>query len=210
MISIFLCITLPLFVEAQADWVLKKDKDSIKIYTRNTENSSFKSVKVMCTISGTLSQLTALLLDVNAHEQWVYNTKSSYLVKQVKQNQQIYYSEIDLPWPLANREIVVIMTIVQDPVSRVLQVNIDNAENQIPVKSGTVRVPASSVKWSVTPLEGNHLSIEYYGQADPGGSVPAWAANPFTTKGPFETFKKLKQLITSPAYANASFDFIKQ
>jgi hypothetical protein len=207
---ILLCCALPLFVESQVAWVLKKDKDAIRIYTRDTENSSFKSVKVTCTIPGTLSQLTALLLDAGAHERWVYNTKTSYLVKQINQNQQIYYSEIALPWPLANREVVVFMKIVQDPVSRILQVNIDNVENQIPVKSGTVRVRASSVTWKVTPLKGNLLSVEYFGQVDPGGSVPAWIANPFTTKGPFETFKKLRQLITSPAYAKASFDFIRE
>lgn len=209
-VFILLCAAVPVYAEAQVAWVLKKDKDAIRIYTRDTENSSFKSVKVTCTIPGTLSQLTALLLDVSAHERWVYNTKTSYLVKQINENQQIYYSEIDLPWPLANREVVVFMNIAQDPVSKVLQVNIDNAENQIPVKSGTVRVPASSVTWKVTPLEGNLLSIEYFGQVDPGGSVPGWVANPFTTKGPFETFKRLRQLITSPAYAKASFDFIRE
>jgi hypothetical protein len=207
---IFLSCALPFFADGQVAWNLKKDKDAIRIYTRDTENSSFKSVKVTCTIPGTLSQLTALLLDAGAHERWVYNTKASYLVKQINQNQQIYYSEIALPWPLANREVVVFMKIVQDPVSRILQVNIDNVENQIPVKSGTVRVRASSVTWKVTPLKGNLLSIEYFGQVDPGGSVPAWIANPFTTKGPFETFKKLRQLITSPAYAKASFDFIRE
>lgn len=210
LIFVLVCCLGSVFVNAQAVWVLKKDKDAIKIFTRDTENSSFKSVKVTCTIPGTLSQLTALLLDVSAHTQWVYNTKASYLVKQVNSNQQIYYSEIDLPWPLANREVVVFMNIVQDPVSKILQVNVDNAENQIPVKSGTVRVPASSVVWKVTPLEDNRLSIEYIGQVDPGGSVPAWVANPFTTKGPFETFRMLRRLISSPAYAKASFSFIKE
>jgi hypothetical protein len=210
MIFIFLCSAVPFFVEGQATWVLKKDKDAIRIYTRDGENSAFKSVRVTCTIPGTLSQLTALLLDVSAHEHWVYNTKTSYLVKQVKQNQQIYYSEIVLPWPLANREVVVFMNITQDSISKVLRVNVENTESQIPVKSGTVRVPSSSVTWKVTPLKGNLLSIEYFGQVDPGGSVPAWIANPFSTKGPFETFKRLRQLITSPAYASASFDFISE
>ena len=207
---IFLSCALPFFVEGQVTWVLKKDKDAIRIYTRDTENSSFKSVKVTCTIPGTLSQLTALLLDVSAHERWVYNTKNSYLVKQINKNQQIYYSEIALPWPLANREVVVFMKIAQDPLSKVLQVNIDNVDNQIPVKNGTVRVRASSVTWKVTPLKGNQLSIEYFGNVDPGGSVPGWIANAFSTKGPFETFKKLRQLVTSPAYAKASFDFIRE
>ena len=207
---IIICSISPLFLKAQTSWVLKKDKDAIRIYTRDANESQFKSVKVMCTIPGTLSQLTALLLDVSAHERWVYNTKRSYLVKQPNPNQQIYYSQIDLPWPLADREVVVFMNIVQDPVTKILHVDIDNAENNIPVKDGTVRVPASSVKWKVTVLPGKLLSIEYYGQADPGGNVPAWVANPFTTKGPFETFRRLRQVITSPSYANARFDFIQE
>src|SRR5215212_4791370 len=128
----------PVSIKAQTPWVLKKDKDAIRIYTRDTKDSEFKSVKVTCTIPGTLSQLTALLLDVSAHKSWVYNTKASYLVKQPNPNQQIYYSQIDLPWPLADREVVVFMNIVQDPVTKVLHVNIDNAENNIPVKDGTV------------------------------------------------------------------------
>ena len=167
-VFIMLCSTVPFFVVGQGSWVLKKDKDAIRVYTRDAENSAFKSVKVTCTIPGTLSQLTALLLDVSAHEQWVYNTKTSYLVKQVKQNQQIYYSEIVLPWPLANREVVVFMNISQDPISKVLRVTVENTKSEIPVKSGTVRVPASSVIWKVTPLKGNLLNIEYFGQVDPG------------------------------------------
>jgi hypothetical protein len=207
---IAICSIAPYYLKAQTSWVLKKDKDAIRIYTRDTDKSEFKSVKVTCTIPGTLSQLTALLLDVSAHKNWVYNTKTSYLVKQPNPNQQIYYSQIDLPWPLADREVVVFMDIVQDPVTKVLHVSIDNAANDIPVKNGTVRVPASSVKWNVSVLPGKRLNIEYYGQVDPGGSVPGWVANPFTTKGPFETFRRLRQVITSPSYANATFDFIKE
>ena len=210
LIIFFFCIA-SISLNAQINWALKKDKDNIKVYTGTTPNSAFKSVRVTCILPGTLSQLTALLLDVDAHKDWVYSTKHSYLVKQVSPWQQIYYSEIDLPWPLANREIVVIMDIMQDPVSKMLIVKIENAENtRIAVKNGTVRVPASSVTWKVTPLKNNNLSVEYFGQADPGGSVPAWAANSFCTKGPFETFKNLRKLIVSPEYAKASFDFITE
>lgn len=207
---IFTFFFVPICINAQVAWDLKKDKDDIKVYTGTTPNSSFKSVKVTCVLQGTLSRLTALLLDVDAHKDWVYSTKYSYLVKQLSPREQIYYSEIDLPWPLSNREIVVRMNILQDPVSKILVVKIENADNSIVVKSGTVRVPASTVIWKVTPLDNDSLSIEYYGQADPGGSVPAWAANSFCTKGPFETFRNLRKLISSPAYAKASFDFIRE
>lgn len=200
----------PFLAVSQVNWELKKDKEGIKVYTKSTAHSDVKAVKVVCTLQAKLSQLAALLLDTKAHEQWVYNTKTSFLVKQISPHQQVYYSEIDLPWPLANREVVVNMKIVQHPVTRVMQVDIVNADDKVPAQKGTVRVPASSVNWKVTPIDKNRLSVEYEGLADPGGSVPSWVVNAFSTKGPFETFKKLRELVMSPIYANARYDFIKE
>jgi hypothetical protein len=41
------------------------------------------------------------------------------------------------------------------------------------------------------------IHIVYTFEADPGGSIPAWMVNSFADKGPFESFKKLGQLLKS-------------
>jgi hypothetical protein len=82
-------------------------------------------------------------------------------------------------------------------------------DNQVPEVKEIVRVHNSEVTWTVTPLTANSLKIEYTAQADPGGSVPVWAVNMFSTKGPFETFRKLRTTVLLPRYKDASFDFIK-
>ena len=209
-VILFLIVVFPITGLSQVNWELKKDKEGIKVYTKSTADSDVKAVKVICTLQAKLSQLAALLLDTKAHEQWVYNTKTSFLVKQISPFQQVYYSEIDLPWPLANREVVVNMKIIQHPITKVMQVDIVNASDHVPAQKGTVRVPASAVNWKVTPLGNNQLGVEYVGLADPGGSVPAWVVNAFSTKGPFETFKKLRELVGSPIYAKAQYDFISE
>lgn len=201
--------TLPVIASAQGKWQLKKDRDGIQVYTRSVEGSDIREIRVICTLQATPSQLTALLLDAKAHEQWVYNTSQSYLIKQISPHQQIYYSEIVLPWPMANRDVVAHMKIEQNPKNRVMLVNIQNAEHAAALKKGNVLVPASKVKWIITPVGENLLGVEYFGQADPGGNVPSWVVNAFSTKGPYETFKRLKQLVTSPVYAHASYDFIQ-
>jgi hypothetical protein len=208
--TLFLVLILcaSIFARAEITWELKKDKDGIKVYTGNIPNSNIKAVKVTCVLSARLSQLTALLLDTRAHEQWVYNTKTSYLIQQLSTNRLIYYSEVTMPWPLTNRDIVVEMNISQQSATKVIYVSAANAEAYVPIHKDIVRVPLSKVNWIITPIGNNQLSVEYIGQADPGGSVPAWLVNSFSTKGPFETFKKLKELVVSPAYRHAHYNFI--
>jgi hypothetical protein len=42
------------------------------------------------------------------------------------------------------------------------------------------------------------ISIVYIFDAEPGGSLPAWVVNMFTDKGPYESFKKLSELLKRP------------
>ena len=62
----------------------------------------------------------------------------------------------------------------------------------------------------VAPLNKNQQQIIYTVRFDPGGSLPAWLVNMFVTKGPLQTFQKLKEHVNSPQYRNASVDFIKE
>jgi len=195
-------------LHAETKWELKKDEEGIKVYTGSIPNSNIKAVRVTCILNASISQLTALLLDTKAHEQWVYNTRTSYLVKQIAADHLVYYSEVSMPWPLTNRDVVVDLKISQQSATKILYVSATTADNYVQVNKDKVRVPLSKVNWIVTPIGNNQLSVEYVGQADPGGSVPAWLVNSFSTKGPFETFKKLRELIVSSTYQHARYDFV--
>jgi len=196
-------------VHAQPVWELKKDKEGIKVYTGSIPNSNLKAIKVTCILNSSLSQLAALLLDIKAHEKWVYHTKTSYLVKQLSANHLLYYSELDMPWPLSNRDVVVEINISQQPGSKVMNVSANAVGHYVPLQKDKVRVSLSKVNWTVTPVGNNQISVEYIAQADPGGEVPAWIVNSFSTKGPFETFEKLKEMLASSAYGNTQYDFVK-
>src|ERR1043165_6634481 len=76
---------------AQADWHLKKEEEGIKVYTRNTPNSNFKSIKVEFDVNARLSQIVAFLLDVDRQAEWIYNAKGTRLIKKVAPNEIIFY-----------------------------------------------------------------------------------------------------------------------
>jgi hypothetical protein len=93
------CFLSYLTAFAQNDWELKQDKEGIKVYTKNLNNSSFKAIKTICTIDATPAILTAVLLDINNSTEWVYATKKAVLLKQTSPDELFYYSEIDVPCP---------------------------------------------------------------------------------------------------------------
>jgi START domain len=193
----------------QGSWQIKKDKDGIQVFSRSSANSKFNELRVLTTMDGTLSALAAVLLDVNDHGEWVYGTKSSVLLKQVSPSELFFYTEVSAPWPAANRDLPVQLTISQSGDSKVMNIIANDVPNFIPSKSGIVRVPTSKAIWNVIAVGNGKIQIDYQLSIDIGGAVPAWMFNMFCAKAPYESFKALKKQVLLPKYANASLAFIR-
>ncbi|MEO5681730.1 MAG: START domain-containing protein [Chitinophagaceae bacterium] len=193
----------------QADGELKQDKDGIKVYTKKMDNSPLKAVRVVCTLNTSLSTLTAALLDIKGSTDWVYETRKASLLKQLSPSELIYYSEVQIPWPVSNRDFIILLTVSQDPRTKVVTVAGHNKPDYLPEVKNIVRIQKSYSKWLITPLSKGQVKIEYDLQVDPGGNVPAWLINMFAAKGPYETFKRLREQVKKPAYSRVSFPFIK-
>lgn len=187
----FLFFTLSL--SAQDNWVLKKDKDGIKISSRTSAYSKFNDIKVEMDLTGTVGQLAAILLDVEKYPEWAYATKSCTVIKKISNSEVIYYSEFDVPWPVSNRDLYADFKITIDSVSKSLKVSSVSVKDYEPEKRNLVRIPMSKGIWNVTTVSDKLIHLEYILIVNPGGSVPAWILNMFAAKGPMETFENLKQ-----------------
>jgi hypothetical protein len=194
--------------KSQENWVLKKEKNGIRIFSRATKNFKFDELKVECEIDGRISQLAALLLDVNKQSEWVYKTSKSQLLKEVSPADVFFYTEIESPWPYDNRDMVVHMTMKQNPVNKVLTIDAKNVDNYLPVKKDIVRLKYSNATWTVTAISNTRFRIDYRIQLDLGDNIPAWVANLFSVNGPYESFSNLKEKIKQPKYAQAKFPFL--
>lgn len=182
-------------VFGQKDWSLISNDDWISVYKSNMENSSYKRVKVECTVEGNFDKLIHILNDVSHHKTWIYNTKNAYIIKQVSPYEYYYYTETSLPWPMQNRDAVVHIKIQRDAMNRFLSIVAVGEPDYLSTFSGKVRVPRSANSWYVTMPAPNRLHIVYVFEADPGGHLPPWLVNTFVNKGPYESFKKLAELL---------------
>lgn len=205
------CISffISFYADAQTDWELKMDKEGIQVFMKKMDNSPLKAVKTVCVINTSLTPLINVLLDINSSADWVYATKKISLLKQVSLSELIYYSELDIPWPVTNRDFIVMLAVTQDPKTKVVSVVGYNKPDYLPAYKNIVRIQHSYSKWLITPLQNGQVKIEYILEVNPGGAVPAWLINLFAGKGPFETFKKLREQVKKPVYRYTVLPFIK-
>jgi hypothetical protein len=191
---LFFCASITIAF-SQTNWKLTKNKDGIQVYQRDSKNSDFKNIRVECTLQGNFDKLIAVINNVSNYKNWVYNNKEASLLKRISAYEFYYYTEAYLPWPLDNRDAVMHTRITRDSLNRFLKINSVAVPNYIARKSGKVRISSSDINWYVTRVSSNSIHIVYTFETDPGGNVPAWLVNSFADKGPFESFKKLGELL---------------
>jgi hypothetical protein len=192
LISLLLCGTL--FSQTD-DCVLKKSDDKILVYTCKAKSGRFKSLKASFTLSNTtVDELVTFLKRVENFPKWQYNMTSAKVLKEVSDSVMIVRSEIDAPWPVENRELIVQYSFDQNEKEKTLKVVTKTTAYDYPSSDEFVRVPFSHAEWNVTTV-GTDLHISYSMQIDPGGSLPAWIVNMAMAEGPHHTFFNLKKLL---------------
>lgn len=186
----------------QGEWDIVKQTDDITVFTRKSDNSKYKEVKITMTIKCSMNELVAALEDVDAHKDWVPYTIDSKMVKKDSDSEFYYYVSSDFPFPAKDRDVVIFYEREQAKDSKVVITRSEAAPEVLPEADGFVRVPLFSSTYVLTPLEDGIIDIEYLLKVSPGGKIPAWIINLGVTKGPIKTMESLVDLISSGKYAN--------
>jgi hypothetical protein len=177
----------------QANWTVEKEKDGIKISSRPASSSQFNDIHVETDLPGNIEQLKGILLDVNHYTDWSYATKKSSLIKKIGDGKLIYFSEFEVPWPATNRYFYADIDLKLDSTAGTLNVIAVNLPNYLPVYKDLVEVVFTKGIWKVSTISSKSIHVDYTLQLNPGGSLPSWVINLFSSKGPMETFENIKQ-----------------
>jgi hypothetical protein len=184
----------PLF--AQNNWELLKEKDGIKISSRHSNSSAFNDIRVEVDLPGNTDQLETILTDVNQYKEWSYATKVSKMIKTLGPEKFIYYTEIEVPWPATNRFFYANFELKKNIAEGSMQVIAVNLLNYEPMPRDLVQVPLTRGTWNITTITKKLIHVDYTLEMNPGGSLPVWVLNLFSTKGPMESFENIKKKMT--------------
>ena len=208
----FLLLIFPMKVISQNDpegWEQVKVKNGITFYTRHTETSRVKEFKAETTFNTSLSSIVAVFLDIPRYCEWVRDCKKIELIRNVNPNELYYHLEVKVPFPFDNRDMVQHVRIEQDPSTRWVTVNLENAAQYIPSEEDMVRMPVADGFYLLKPMISGQVEVLFQYQNDPGGGIPSWMVNMFIVESPMTTIANLRSQVEKDPYRQAKIPWIE-
>jgi hypothetical protein len=192
----YFIISIILFLPAEEGWQLKKDKEGIKIYTRDVQGSSFKEFKALTTVIGAdIFQVLNVIFDVKNYDRLFPDCSDQKMLKEFSEYHNIQYLIIHTPWPVSDRDNVSELQAHFSKDSSGVAVSIKLLPDYIEKKKGLVRLREGKGFWKLKKLNNNRVEVIYQYHSNPGGNIPSWLANSFVVNHPYKTLQNLKKRV---------------
>ncbi|MFY0690181.1 MAG: hypothetical protein JXQ90_23610 [Cyclobacteriaceae bacterium] len=197
-----------LYAQQKENCILKEDADAIYVYLCDSELSDFKEIFVEFEVEATLAQYTEAVLNVSEYSTWQYKCTNQKIVKQNSQTDFYYYAEIETPWPVDNRDVIFHLKLYQDPKTQIISQTLEEIPNFIDHYDGIVRIPKAFSTLTLIPIDEQKLKVNYHLTVDPGGEIPAFIANAFAAKAPWQTFSNIRKRFVSQGQRKKELDLV--
>jgi hypothetical protein len=149
-------------------------------------------------IEAPLEKVLQVLLDVAKHTEWMHRCAVSEIVRQVSDERAIIYNRTAVPWPVADRDVVLDTRLDTGSDGRLVILSFENADPALrPVPRRVVRMPKLSGFYRLWKIDANTTKVVYQVEADIGGRVPQWIAERVARDMPYETLSRLRTRVTA-------------
>ncbi len=188
------------------EWQLVKNDRmrSLKTYARLEDGKRYRSFKVEAILDAPVEAVARVLLDFDHYTRWFWKTRESKLIRQGSPTEYFVYMVHDAPYGLPDRDTVVKGTIEpQTKNKRYVTLKVTAIPNMLPEKPPLVRMVAEEFNIKFTPIADNKVEMTTEGYFDPGGVVPAWAANFVQRSAPYAVMLALQRMTEKDEYLKA-------
>ena len=192
-------------------WTLLREEDQVSVYSHDVTDSDFDESFAQTVVKAPLSALVALIMDGDNYAQWINKVDESRRVASVSPTEVYTYTYSDAPWPVDDRDAVVLSRVEQDSKTGIVTIRSRAVPDHLPTVDGVVRVPYVSSSWILTPLTTGGVEVSYRVHNDPGGELPSWLTNSLASDQPYYTLINLRYFFDTPnKYLDAVLPYIKE
>jgi len=184
-----------LFFLSFLDWKLKQEQDGIQVLSAKVPESIFSAYLAVTVVKASTEDLVQIIRNPETCSDWAYRCEKSYRFKQETPNVDLVYTSSKMPFPLQNRDTLARITWDENPDTKVVTATGVATRNLLAPTDDHVRIEDATVIWELTPLEDGTTRVRTFGHADPGGELPGWLTNQFTTEVPVKSLNGLKALV---------------
>lgn len=189
---LFSGILFSLQSEAQS-WKFIKEKDDIKLYTREESGSHLKGFRGVTEINAPAEKIFALLNDMNNTEWWDENLTLLKVLHYEQNRSARYYMKYNLPWPLIDRDLCVDIVATSDLASGESRISVVSVNGVIPETQDMIRIKDYRETWIVKSAGGGKAHVVLEGFVDPAGKIPDWATNAIIVDSPYKTIRGVRE-----------------
>lgn len=194
--SVLLAAGLVFAEEAEAKWETIV-KGSITVKNRARPESAVKEVWAQGEIAAPLQDIQATLVNPGNFKNFMPYLKGSWEIHKPEADGSVYvYTQLDFPM-LTDRDYVVRVWLdegVTADGTGAFRQHWVAVPDKIPSRANLIRVRVNDGSWDIRPLgDGRRCWAIYKFAIDPGGWVPAWAANMGNEQGVTQTYKAIEK-----------------
>ncbi|MBB3045829.1 hypothetical protein FHR99_000065 [Litorivivens lipolytica] len=189
-------------------WRLEKDSDGIRIETRPVEGSAYREIRATTSIAGRVSSIVELLQDMSYWPKLNKIISSAELHQQLSESESQLYFQMDMPWPVTDRDVLYHRTIRQDESDHSVTLTDRALTGILPEKNGKVRVVESVQQWTLSPNNRGGVDVTWITHTDPNGPLPAKMVNWLSVGPPHESISVLRTAIEAGEFSDAEPSYV--
>ncbi len=194
------------------DWQLAKNNDSIRVYVRRIQADSSRvehQLRVVMDMHADLWAVVATLRDQKHLKDWINRAVECYNFDIIDDFHWHNYIEFNIPWPLNNQDIVTKNTMHQDSVTKIVRLEIVDDNNKLPPRKGVDRIPSFEGTWTITPIKGGRVHMEYTVYAGQKPWLPWWVISPFVEYGVWKTLHDMRDRVAEKYKSGVRVSYIE-
>ncbi|PID42755.1 MAG: lipid-binding protein [Proteobacteria bacterium] len=197
-------VTLPEnLTEESADWEKTLDEEGVQIFVRDYPGSDYKAFKAIMEIQAPVDSVMAVMAAPNSCVEWVHGCIISYGLDAESFNKRYAYSVNDLPWPVTDRDYVLLISTWNEPDTNRIWMEMHAVKDKKTVNEDYVRVTTANTIYLFEPTDHNTTKMTWLQHTEPGGALPGWLVNALLIDIPFNSLKKLEEVANRDNYKRA-------
>jgi len=195
-----------------SEWTLEKEKNGIKVYTREVAGSEYLEFKGETVVEGSVPALVSILYDTPNAPAWLHECSFAMTLDEMAFEENYIFQIYDLPFPVSNRQVILHSQLFWTEKGARLETKEVNSycdehtakRCETVQKADLIEIDRSRGHYLFNALGNGQTKIVWQQHIEPGGSIPTWLANALVVDIPYNSLLKLNSLVKDEKYREMS------
>ena len=170
-----------------------KGEKGVSVETAHVKGSDIKAFRAISTYNISIDKMKNAIFDMDHFAEWMSGAVRASLIEKYDNDFQATYYENHAPWPVKNRDGVIIQKALRTN-AKTIRICIRSNNTLIRKMKGLVRVEHLDGAWILQDIGDNRTKLTYQVHLEPNGSVPDWLINSMITDAPTNTLSNLHEI----------------